>query len=201
MLRGRLACCFLNVDLAKAYDTVSWEFLRYALGHLGFPPKFVAWIMECVCSASYSIKINKGIHGFFPGKRGLRQGDPLSPLLFVICMELLSRLLKKETAKSAFHFHKHCESLRLTHLIFADDIVLFCRGDVGSVRVLMGCLERFKVMSGLSVNVGKSSIFLGSVPGLERRALIACHGVQGRCVSVSVFGHSYLPPWPSCYAL
>ena len=170
--------CFLNVDLAKAYDTVSWEFLRFALGHLGFPPKFVAWAMECVCSASYSIKINKGIYGFFPGKRGLRQGDPLSPLLFVICMELLSRLIKKETSRSSFQFHQHCESLRLTHLIYADDVVLFCRGDVSSVKVLIGCLERFKLMSGLSVNVGKSSIYFGSVPELERWPIIAATGFK-----------------------
>src|SRR6185295_7746318 len=121
-----------NVDLAKAYDTVSWKFIRFALDHLGVPPRFIDWVMECVRSASYSIKINKGIHGFFPGKRGLRQGDPLSPFLFVIYMELLSRLLKKETSRGTFHYHQHCESLRLTHLIFADDIVLFCRGDVGS---------------------------------------------------------------------
>ncbi len=179
--------CFLNVDLAKAYDTVSWDFLRFALGHLGFPTRFVAWIMECVTSASYSIKINKGIHGFFPGKRGLRQGDPLSPMLFVICMELLSRLLNKETARRPFRFHQHCESLRLSHLIFADDIVLFSRGDVGLVGVLMKCLKQFEHMSGLCVSVGKSSIFLASVPDEEKAALVSATGFK-----VGVFPFRYL---------
>src|SRR6185295_4930183 len=149
-----------NVDLAKAYDTVSWKFIRFALDHLGVPPRFIDWVMECVSSASYSIKINKCIHGFFPGKRGLRQGDPLSPLIFVACMEILSRLIRKETRSLPFRFHKNCEETRLTHLIFADDIVLFCRGDVGSVRVLTSCLERFRTMSGHRVNVSKSSVFL-----------------------------------------
>src|ERR1044071_6925654 len=165
--------CFLNIDLAKAYDTISWSFLRFALDHLGVPHIFSSWIMECVQTASYSIKVNKSLFGHFQGKRGLRQGDPLSPLLFVICMEVLTRLIKKDTSSREFSYHQFCESTRLTHLMFADDIVLFCKGEIKSIKVLLGCLTKFQGMSGLSVNLAKSSIFLGSVPLSEKAALIA----------------------------
>lgn len=170
--------CFLNVDLAKAYDTISWRFLRFALTTIGLPQRFVDWVMECVSSTTYSIRINGELHDWFPGRRGLRQGDPLSPLLFVICMEFLSRMIKRETATAAFRFHQFCEDIRLSHLIFADDVVLFCRGDLSSVKILMGCLRRFEEISGLAVNVAKSSIFLASVPDSERAALIAETGFR-----------------------
>lgn len=165
--------CFLNIDLAKAYDTISWEFLRFALVNLGFPDMFIQWVMECVSTTSYSIKVNDEIHGHFPGKRGPRQGDPLSPLLFVICMEFLSRLVRKETAKDGFNFHQNCESLNLSHLAFADNIVFFYRGDIGSVRIIMECLQKFENRSGLEVNVSKPAVFLASMPDAEAAEIVA----------------------------
>ena len=165
--------CFLNIDLAKAYDTITWPFLRFAMRSIGLPQRFIEWVMECVTSASYSVKVNHTVHGHFIGKRGLRQGDPLSPLLFVICMEFLTRLIRAETDRPEFHYHQQCEQMRITHLMFADDVVLFCRGDVGSVRILMGCLRKFEGMSGLAVSVQKSAVYTASVPEHEAEVLRA----------------------------
>ncbi|XP_074306305.1 uncharacterized protein LOC141641547 [Silene latifolia] len=104
--------CMLKVDLRKAYDSIEWKFVHQMLQSLNFPPKFIQWLMNCITTTSYSIVLNGQSHGFFPGKRGLRQGDPLSPLLFTLCMEYLSRLLNEAYINSVMTFMEvfHCFS-------------------------------------------------------------------------------------------
>ena len=106
--RGSPRCAF-KVDIQKAYDTVDWNFLRMILQGFGFHDKMVLWIMECVTSTSYSININGSIHVFFKGKRGLRQGDPLSPYLFTLVMEVLTLMLQRKIHESdQFTYHRYC---------------------------------------------------------------------------------------------
>ncbi|KAL0322018.1 UNVERIFIED_CONTAM: Retrovirus-related Pol polyprotein from type-2 retrotransposable element R2DM [Sesamum calycinum] len=119
--------CTINVDLRKAFDSVSWTFLSRVLHGYGFPPLFISWIMECVSTTSFSVALNGSLHGLFPGKKGLRQGDPMSPALFLLCMEYFSRLIKRNTTNSDFNFHPKCEKLKITHLLFVDDLMLFSR--------------------------------------------------------------------------
>ncbi|XP_062074993.1 uncharacterized protein LOC133779000 [Humulus lupulus] len=133
--------CMFKVDLRKAYDTVDWDFLEEMLMALNFPFKFA--------------------------KRGLRQGDPLSSLLFVICMEYLSRILAKVACKHDFHFHYRCTELKLTHLCFADDIILFCRGDIISILRLLQGFKRFSGSSGLQANENKSAFYCHGMPEEE----------------------------------
>ncbi|XP_074296937.1 uncharacterized protein LOC141627603 [Silene latifolia] len=131
-LYNRQACsarCMFKMNLMKAYDSVTWEFLAEILDAFNFPASFRRLIMECVSSATYTLSLNGDNFGFFPGKRGLRQGDPMSPLLFTLCMEYLTRIIDCATEKLPFHFHPLCKSMRLTHLMFADDLLLFCKGD------------------------------------------------------------------------
>ncbi|VFQ78789.1 unnamed protein product [Cuscuta campestris] len=117
-------------------------------------------VMECVSSASSSIMVNGDSHGFFPSERGLRQGDPMAPTLFLFCIEYFSRLLNKKAKEGLFNFHKDCASLGITHLTFANDLMLFSRGDLQSVQVFMDALDHFSRVSGLILNPTKSNIFL-----------------------------------------
>jgi len=159
--------CFIKIDLRKAYDSVSWDFLAEMLEGLLFPSRFIHWIMECVSSTSYSIALNGGIYGMFKGRKGLRQGDPLSPFLFTICIEYLSRSLRMNTCSLDFNFHPRCGQLRLSHLVFADDLMLMARGDCPSVRIVMESLLHFGARSGLSVNLLKSCLFTAGIFGDE----------------------------------
>lgn len=102
--------------------------------------------------------------GFFEGKRGLRQGDPLSPYLFTLVMEIFNLLLKKNIENSPnFKFHSRCKFQKITHLCFADDLLMFCHGDSGSARVIKNSLDCFKDLSGLSASMNKSLIFFSAV--------------------------------------
>ena len=165
--------CLIKVDLRKAFDSVNWEFLQQILEGLGFPSVFSQWVMECIGTASYSIMINGGLHGFFKGQQGLRQGDPLSPFLFVLCIEYFSRTLNLATAGSDFNYHPKCISLGISHLAFADDLMLFARGDVVSIRILMDCLRNFEAASGLSANALKSNIYPAGIIESDLNVMLA----------------------------
>lgn len=163
--------CTLKIDIRKSYDTISWGFSYGFLKELCFSDVFISWIMACVTSPSYSLNINGEIVGFFKGQRGLRQGDPMSPSLFVICMEYLSWSLNRVTSRNrrcGFNFHAKCELLRISNLVFTDDLMIFTRGDSSSVGLVCGVFSLFDGVSGLNANALKSNIFLAGVEALKR---------------------------------
>ncbi|KAK4384114.1 putative mitochondrial protein [Sesamum angolense] len=153
--------CALKVDLRKAYDTVEWDFLTAVLQLFGFPETFIGWVEECVTTPMFSVCINGNPHGFFKGSRGLRQGDPMSPFLFVLIMEVLQLMfLQLIDQNEGFSFHWRCKEIGLFQLCFADDLLLFCKADVDSVRVFRHGLEEFAKLSGLHANPQKSQLIL-----------------------------------------
>lgn len=101
-----------------------------ALAKLNFPKKFRNWIFAGISTTRLSVKVNGALDGFFPGAKGLRQGDPMSPYLFTIGMNVLSCLLAKHDG--IFKHHQKCKGMNLTHLFFADDVLLFSHGDTAS---------------------------------------------------------------------
>ncbi|XP_074298711.1 uncharacterized protein LOC141629637 [Silene latifolia] len=119
--------------------------------------------MGCISSSWFSLKINGATHGFFKGRSGLRQGDPLSPYLFVLSMEVLSRYLRVICSKPSVSYHPKCSRIGLTHLIFADDLMIFTRGDVPSVQEVLTTLNEFAAWTGLHANTEKTEIYFGGV--------------------------------------
>jgi len=155
--------CMVKIDLQKASDSVEWPFIKHLMLELGFPYKFVNWVMACLTTASYTFNVNGDLTRPFAAMKGLRQGDLISPYLFVICIEYHNRCLLQLRKNAAFHFHPRCKRLNLIHMCFADDLLLFSRGDVDSVSQLFEVFSLFSVASGLKANQAKSSIYLGGV--------------------------------------
>ncbi|XP_062089528.1 uncharacterized protein LOC133796064 [Humulus lupulus] len=114
--------CVMKVDLSKAYDTIDWQILEDILTAYCFPGQFIRWVMVCLKGTSYSILMNGRIQGSFIGRKGLRQGDPISPLLFVLVMEYFTRLLIQASQSKEFRYHSNCKKLNLVSLCFADDL-------------------------------------------------------------------------------
>ncbi|GJV22270.1 RNA-directed DNA polymerase, eukaryota, reverse transcriptase zinc-binding domain protein [Tanacetum coccineum] len=124
----------------------------------------VKWIMVCLNSASFSICINGESHGFSKAKRGLRQGDPVSPYLFTIVMEVFTLMLRRQVSKEVkFKYHWGCKNLVILNLCFADDLMLFCHGDIVSASVLRRALDEFCLSLGLRPNTAKSTVYFGNV--------------------------------------
>ncbi|CAM8986018.1 unnamed protein product [Rhodiola kirilowii] len=152
-----------KIDLRKAYDTIDWNFLSSMLEKLEFPSKFIVWMMMCVQSTSYSIMINGEMFDYFEGKRGLRQGDPLSPFLFTIAMECLSIMMQSLNKAKGFYYHPKCHRIKLTHIMFADDLILFSSGRNSAIGAMKAVVSKFLECSGLSINFHKSILFTGGM--------------------------------------
>ncbi|KAL2240797.1 UNVERIFIED_CONTAM: hypothetical protein Sindi_0720900 [Sesamum indicum] len=171
--------CALKVDIRKAYDTVEWDFLIAVMEMFGFPTTFVKWIEECVSTPSFSVGLNGKPHGFFRGAKGLRQGDPLSPYLFVLAMEVLHLgLLQLIDQEEIFSYHWKCEAARIFQLGFADDVILFCRADMDSLRTFKAGLDRFAEWSGLRLNVQKSHLIISRSAQALSEEMLALLGFQ-----------------------
>ncbi|KAL6189533.1 hypothetical protein ACLB2K_040921 [Fragaria x ananassa] len=153
----------IKVDIAKAFDTLHWDFLHRVLKNFGFSKIFTSWIITILKSARLSILINGSPHGFFSCSRGVRQGDPLSPLLFCLAEEALSRglsMLLGSGRLKPISFPRTCTPP--SHVLYADDLIVFCRGDKLSLSHLRRFFDRYSAVSGQYINETKSTFYLGA---------------------------------------
>jgi hypothetical protein len=151
----------LKLDFEKAYDRVNWDFLGEVLHCKGFDEGYIHRISQLVSGGQTAISINGEVGPFFRNKRGVRQGDPLSPLLFNFIGEALSGILS--AASKAGHIHglvPHLLPGGVSHLQYADDTLILIQGsdeDIANLKFLLMCFED---MSGLKINYHKSEVFV-----------------------------------------
>lgn len=161
---------------------------------MNFSEKWIDWMLLCVKTVSYQFCLNGSLIGPVVPKRGLRQGDPLSPYLFLIYVEGLSNLLDQATANDTIHGCKISSTAPvISHLLFADDSFLFFRATAEETTRIKALLSKYDVSSGQSVNYQKSGIYFSANVGREKQSeLSAILGVHNSIVNTKYLGLSSL---------
>lgn len=187
--KGKSGACAIKLDMAKAYDRVEWAYLRGIMLRLGFRESFVSLIMRCVTSVSFSVRVNGVLYDVFRPTRGIWQGDPISPYLFLLCAEGLSCLLKAvgpvDLSKGV---RVGVHSPWIPHLLFADDCIIFSEASQRGATRLQGILDIYSRGSGQLVNRDKSAVFFSSNCTDEMKAEIR----QGLHIDQEALAEKYL---------
>lgn len=156
--KGKKDFIAMKLDMNKAYDRVEWIFIRRIMSRMGFSTDWIEKVMKCIESVQFSVLINGNPGEKFKTGRGIRQGDPLSPYIFLLCAEGFSAMLSREESLNSFSglkINRYCPSL--THLFFADDSIVFCGAEEKDCYAIKRILEAYKSALGQSVNLSKSS--------------------------------------------
>ncbi|RVW27451.1 Transposon TX1 uncharacterized 149 kDa protein [Vitis vinifera] len=173
-------CLICKLDIEKAFDNINWQFLLKVMHKMGFGSKWIGWMWSCISTIKYSMLVNGVPAGFFSSSKGLRQGDPLSPYLFIMGMEVLSALISRAVEGGFIYgcriWKGRGQPVNITHLLFADDTIVFCEAKKESLLYLSWILLWFEAASGLKINLEKSMVIpVGEVEGaLDMAAEIGC---------------------------
>lgn len=155
----------MKLDMSKAYDRVEWNYLCKVMEKMGFSLKWISLIVKCVQSVRYSVLVNGKYSDTSVPSRGLRQGDPLSSYLFLLCAEGLSSMLQGVESEGLL---KGVEVSKrgtcISHLMFADDCLIFCKAELNQWRSLRDILNVYELVFGQQLNMGKTSLFFSTNP-------------------------------------
>ncbi|XP_021857652.1 uncharacterized protein [Spinacia oleracea] len=171
--KGYNRYAILKIDMNKAYDRVSWDFIEWLLDAMRFPAQWRHWLLQCISTVSYSILVNGEPTVVFKPKCGIRQGDPISPYIFILVMEMLSKMmvcLEKEGHITGIKIARGSPSI--SHLLFADDSLFCFKADNYSCLKIRETIDLFCSISGEAINFEKSSvIFSPNTPGPLKNVL------------------------------
>ncbi|XP_062080507.1 uncharacterized protein LOC133785272 [Humulus lupulus] len=183
--------CVMKIDLSKAYDTIDWQLLEDILNAYYFPSRFIRWVMICLKGTSYSIMMNGRLQGSFIGRKGLRQGDPISPLLFVLVMEYFTRLRIQASKSKDFRFHPNCKKLKLVSLCFADDLVYFgglAEEDLKQILTRLQFVEGSFPLKYLGIPLRPTKWKAGDYVGIIKKIHLKLHTWSSRHLSRFLWG-------------
>lgn len=161
----------LKLGTCKAYDRIEWPFLNQVLLHMGFPHHFREVIMRCVKYVSFSAMINESLGKEFKPQRGLKQGDPLSPYLFIIlCADSLLVGISKAVQSGALHDIRICPRAPIiSYIFFVDGSLIFGKATEIEAAHLVQILRKYEEASHQRINFNKSELsFSRNVPTIRR---------------------------------
>lgn len=164
----------LKLDMQKAYDRVEWDFLRDYMLKLGFSSIWVQRVMECITTSTLSVRFNGENLPYIHPTRGLRQGDPLSPYLFILVANVLSILIQQALHMGnlkGITLNRWCPTL--SHLLFADDVVFFLDGKLRECQNLANLLNQYCLATGQTVNRNKSGILFSKACPIQLQENLA----------------------------
>ncbi|XP_042988698.1 uncharacterized protein LOC122316231 [Carya illinoinensis] len=178
--KGKEGYMSIKLDMRKAYDRVEWSFIESVMSRMGFNTQWIDLLMMCVKTVSFSVLINGEPKRPIIPSRGLRQGDTLSPYLFLLCIEGLISLLKKAEGNGEITPIRICRGApRLSHSLFADDSILLCKANVYENQRIQHLLHCYEMASGQMINRGKTGIiFSTNVIPETRNDILELWGVQ-----------------------
>lgn len=158
--KGKEALMAIKLDMSKAYDRVEWVYLEVVMKKMGFHEKWISLTIMCVTTMSYPVLINGEPKDRIIPSRGLWQGDPISPYLFLLCTKGLIAMLKKEEVAGNIKGVAVCRgALRISHLLFVDDSIIFCRATIEEGSRVLKVLADYEGDSGQKLNKEKTSLF------------------------------------------
>ena len=150
----------LSIDFQQAFDSISWKFIHKTLDYFNFGPSFKRWIKLFQTGSESCILQNGHMTEYFSLLRGCRQGDPISPYIFILCAEVLSHMIKKDINIKGIIINNK----EFTLSQYADDTQIFLDGSEMSLRKTLEKLNSFYIMSGLKLNIEKTrAIWIGSM--------------------------------------
>lgn len=156
---SNFSCVIFKADMEKAFDSVSWDYLFLMMRSMGFSEKWINWIRECLRTARIVILVNGSPTNEVSMSRGLRQGDPLSPILFLIAAEGISGLVKATKQLDIFKgIAVGSKKIEISHLQYADDTLLIGVASESEIRAMKAIMRCFELISGLKVNFSKSNL-------------------------------------------
>ncbi|XP_065616004.1 uncharacterized protein LOC136061741 [Quercus suber] len=174
--KGNVGYMANKIDLEKTYDRLEWSFVRDTLKLFNIPDYLVNVIMSCISSSSVAVLFNEGVLEESHPMRGIRQGDPLSPYLFIMCMEVHRLMIKDKCDSKLWDLVKASRGgLAFSHLLFADDLILFGKADKKNYTSIKEALDRFCELSRQKVNNGKSRVYFSpNISEKRREELCSC---------------------------